>query len=190
MGEHQAPTTRCIPVIMRKVCAWAKGCECNEHLLTEFNSGTIPDDACPIHCGVANASVVEATFSGTDLCLKIQYTVTVVFTYSGGIGMATGTFTVDVCLPANIVPGGCIVCTPPQYHVCGVIEDIKCCKAVFTVVNDTNAIQVEVENKIFVEADAEAIVCLPACVEECIELPEPVQPGGCTGFTQPCDCCP
>ncbi|AVX20683.1 MULTISPECIES: hypothetical protein [Carboxydocella] len=195
MSERQVPATQCIPVIMRKVCAWARGCECNEHDLTTFNEGQpIPDDACPIHCGVANVSVTEATYDGLEFCLKVQYTVTVVFTYSGGIGMATGTFNVTVCIPANVVPGGCIVCTPPEFNVCGIIEDIRCCKAVFTVIQinnaPVNAIHVEVQKKIFAEADANAIVCLPVCTEQCIELPEPTQPGGCAGFSQPCDCCP
>lgn len=209
----QAPATVCTPIILEKVCATGTKCFHDIHFLFEDITGfNIPSDACPINCFVSGLQIVGVDIPvppggfpprrvGNCIIFTVRYTVTVFFEFTNvvtgiiEIGTARATFDRELSVPVTDIQGGCVLCTPEATTICVRNINFDCIMA--TVVTTPTgfppafppfAIQVTVEKQFFALQSGNSIVCLPTCVQPCIELPFPVLPGECIPFEKPAQC--
>lgn len=207
------PATVCTPLILEKVCASGTKCFHDIHFLFESVTGRpIPADACPINCVVTNLQIVGVDIPvppggfpprrvGNCIIFVVRYVVRVFFEFTdpftGTIDVATasGTFDRELAVPVTDIQGGCVLCTPEPTAICVRRINFDCIRAVvvprpaeFPTTFPPFAIQVTVEKSFFALQSGRSIVCIPTCVEECIELPFPVLPGECVPFEKPAQC--
>lgn len=207
------PQTVCTPLILEKVCASGTKCFHDIHDLFETDTGmNIPADACPINCiatglviiGV-NTPVPPGGFPprrvGNCIIFTVQYRVRVFFEFTDlitntlEIGSASGTFDRELAVPVTDIQGGCVLCQPEETTICVRRIAFDCIRAAlvprpagFPMTFPPFAIEVTVEKEFFALQSGRSIVCIPTCVEECIELPFPVLPGECVPFEKPAQC--
>ncbi len=198
----------CTPVIMEKVCASGSKCFHDIHYLFETESGCpIPADACPINCVVSNFvicgmdnetlphGVLGPRRVGNCVMFTVSYRVRVWFEFfdSGDgaleVGMASQNFERELSIPVENINGGCVLCQPETVELCIRRLNLDCIRAIvvprpegFPCNFPPFAIEVTVEKEFFALESGRSIICIPTCVQECIELPFPVSPGECIPF--------
>jgi len=204
----------CTPVILEKVCASGTKCFHDIHYLFESETGCpIPADACPINCVVSNFVILGV---GEDNCphgvtpprrvglcviFTVRYRVRVWFEFVDPqsntleVGMASNVFERELSVPVELVDGGCVLCQPESLDLCIRRINLDCIRAAlvprpigFPNTFPPFAIEVTVEKEFFVMEYGRSIICLPTCVEECIDLPFPVLPGECVPFEREAQC--
>lgn len=209
----EVPLT-CTPVIMEKVCASGTKCFHDIHYLFETEAGIpIPPDACPINCVVSNFVIFGV---GNDKCphektaprrvgncvvFTVSYRVRVWFEFIEPntniieVGMASQVFERELAVPITDIGGGCVLCQPEALDLCIRRINLDCIRAVvvprptgFPMHFPPFAIEVTVEKEFFVLESGRSIICIPTCVQECIELPFPILPGECVPFERPAKC--
>jgi len=205
---------KCTPIIMEKVCASGTKCFHDVHYLFETEGGfPIPPDACPINCVVSNFAIYGVGTTplkpgvlaprrvGECIVFTVVYKVRVWFEYfdpvnnSVEVGMASQCFERELAVPVEDIDGGCVLCQPEAVDLCIRRINLDCIRAVvvprpegFPASFPPYAIEVTVEKEFFAMESGRSIVCLPTCVEECIDLPFPVFPGECVPFEKEAKC--
>ncbi|MFY9378242.1 MAG: hypothetical protein WAP58_08625 [Peptococcia bacterium] len=203
----------CTPLILEKVCASGTKCFHDIHFLFESVTGQdIPADACPLNCiannlfiiGV-NAPVPPGGFPprriGDCIVFTVQYRVRVFFEFTDPftgnieVGQAQGVFDRELAVPVEDFNGGCFLCDPNDTEICVRRVTFDCIRAAlvprppgFPSDFPPFAIQVTVEKEFFALQSGRSIVCVPTCVEECIEIPPPVLPGECVPIEKEAQC--
>lgn len=204
---------KCTPVIMEKICASGTKCFHDIHYLFETERGCpIPADACPVNCVVTNFvicgvcdplphGVLGPRRVGDCIVFTVQYKVRVWFEFFDPItgcidmGIACNVFQRELAVPVEEIDGGCILCQPEAADICIRRINLDCIRAVvvprpegFPCTFPPFAIEVTVEKEFFALESGRSIICIPTCVEECIELPFPVFPGECIPFEREAKC--
>lgn len=205
---------RCTPVIMEKVCATGTKCFHDIHYFFEDERGCpIPVDACPINCVVSNFVILGAGDEpcphgvtaprrvGLCVIFTVRYRVRVWFEFLDPqsntleVGMASNVFERELSVPVELVDGGCVLCQPESLDLCIRRLNLDCIRAAlvprpvgFPTTFPPFTIEVTVEKEFFVLESGRSIICLPTCVEECIDLPFPVLPGECVPFEREAQC--
>lgn len=202
----------CTPIILEKVCSSGTKCFHDIHYLFESETGMdIPADACPINCIANNLAIVGVDIPvppggfpprrvGDCIVFTVRYRVRVFFEFIDAagevqVGMASGMFERELAIPVEDFDGGCVLCEPEDTDICLRVLNFNCIRAVlvprpagFPTTFPPFAIEVTVEKEFFGLESGRSIVCLPTCVEECIDLPTPVLPGECVPFERPAQC--
>lgn len=203
----------CTPLLLEKVCATGTKCYHDIHYLFESDTGLpIPADACPLNCVVNNLVIIGVDIPvppggfpprrvGDCIIFTVQYRVRVFFeffdaaTNSTEVGTAEGTFERELAVPVEDINGGCITCNPQEIDICIRRLNLDCIRALvvprpagFPGTFPPFALEITVEKEFFALESGRSIVCVPACVLECIELPFPVLPGECVPFERPGRC--
>lgn len=204
----------CTPVIMEKVCASGSKCFHDIHYLFEMENGLpIPADACPINCVVSNLvifgvgdeklppGVSPPRRIGGCIVFTVSYRVRVWFEFFDNVtgtlevGMASQCFERELAVPVDDIDGGCVLCQPEAVDLCIRRINFDCIRAVlvprpvgFPTTFPPFALEITVEKEFFAMESGRSIICIPTCVEECIELPFPIFPGECAPFERPSQC--
>jgi len=202
----------CTPIILEKVCASGTKCFHDVHYLFETETGVaIPADACPLNCIANNLVIIGVNVPvppggfpprriGNCIVFTIQYRVRVFFEFVSAagsieVGLAVGVFDRELAVPVEDFNGGCVLCEPEDTDICVRRLNFDCIRAAlvprpvgFPTTFPPFAIEVTVEKEFFALQSGRSIVCLPTCVEECIELPPPVLPGECVPFEREPQC--
>lgn len=205
---------KCTPIIMEKICASGTRCFHDIHYLFESENGCpIPADACPINCVVSNFAICGVGKEplrdkqqpprriGDCVIFTVVYKVRVWYEFfdtcscSVEVGMASKVFERELAVPVEDIDGGCILCQPEAVDLCIRRINLDCIKAVviprpdgFPCTYPPYAIEVTVEKEFFALESGRSIVCIPTCVEECIDLPFPIFPGECVPFEREPKC--
>ena len=213
MERQEIPALVCTPVIQEIVCASGRKCFHDIHYLFETETGApVPADACPLNCiannlviiGV-NAPVPPGGFPprrvGNCVIFVVQYRVRVFFeffdvaTNSIEVGSAVGVFDRELAVPVTNFGDGCVLCEPEDTTICVRRLNFDCIRAVlvprpagFPTTFPPFAIEVTIEKEFFALESGRSIICIPTCVEDCIELPPPVLPGECVPFEREPQC--
>jgi len=211
--KPEIPPLVCIPIIQEKVCASGRKCFHDIHYLFESDTGIpIPADACPLNC-IANSLVIVGVNVpvppggfpprrvGNCIIFVVQYRVRVFYeffdvaTNSVEVASAVGVFDRELAVPVTDFNGGCILCEPEATNICVRRINFDCIRAIlvprpagFPPSFPPFAIEVTIEKEFFALESGRSIICIPACVEECIDLPFPVLPGECVPFEKPAQC--
>jgi len=203
----------CTPIILEKVCASGIKCFHDVHYLFETDTGDpIPADACPINCIANNLAIIGVNVPvppggfpprrvGNCIVFTVQYRVRVFFefvdpnTNTIEVGLAVGVFDRELAVPVESFNGGCVLCEPGETEICIRRLNFDCIRAAlvprpagFPPTFPPFAIEVVVEKEFFALESGRSIVCLPTCVEECIEIPPPVLPGECVPLEREPQC--
>lgn len=199
---------------MEKVCSSGSKCFHDLHYLFETETGRpIPADACPINCVVSNFvifglddeqckhGITPPRRIGNCVVFTVSYRVRVWFEFiePGAnmveVGMASQAFERELAVPVTDINGGCVLCQPEAIDLCIRRLNLDCIRAVlvprpsgFPANFPPFAIEVTVEKEFFVLESGRSIICIPTCVQECIELPFPVLPGQCIPFERTPKC--
>jgi hypothetical protein len=111
------------------------------------------------------------------------------------VGMASQCFQRELAVPVEEIDGGCVLCQPEALDLCIRRINLDCIRAVvvprpsgFPTTFPPFAIEVTVEKEFFALESGRSIICMPTCVEECIDLPFPILPGECVPFERPAQC--
>lgn len=207
------PALECTPIILEKVCATGQKCFHDIHFLFETTTGSpIPVDACPINCIASNLVIVGVDVPvppggfpprrvGNCIIFVVRYMIRVFFEFVDpatgiiDVGTASEIFTRELAVPVTNINGGCVLCIPEETTICVRQLNFDCIRALlvprpegFPDTFPPFAIEVTVEKEFFVLESGRSIVCLPTCVESCIDLPFPVSPGECVPFEKPAQC--
>ena len=207
MEVNQYQPTVCTPLILEKVCASGRKCFHNIHYLFEDENGRpIPPDACPVNCIVSNFFIYATDGNpcppgflpprrvGDCICFTVHYRVRVWFEHTTPTGvqdvhMAVAEFDRELCVPVEEIAGGCVLCDPQDTDICVRRLAFDCIRANlvptpfgFPCNFPPFAIEVTVEKEFFALESGRSIVCIPTCVDECIELPPPVAGDVCIPF--------
>lgn len=208
----------CTPVIMEKVCSSGTKCFHDIHYLFETESGRpVPADACPINCVVSHFEILGTGSQcshkdehkeisgprriGACIVFTVRYRVRVWFEFVDPVnnilevGVASQVFERELAVPVQEVNGGCVLCQPEAVDLCIRRVNLDCIRAAlvprpagFPVTFPPFAIEVTVEKEFFAMESGRSIICIPTCVEQCIELPFPILPGECVPFERPAQC--
>ncbi len=204
----------CTPIILEKVCASGTKCFHDIHYLFEDERGCpIPADSCPINCVVSNFTIfgvgneplrdgIEAPRRvGECIVFNVAYKVRVWYEFFDTstncleVRMASQFFERELAVPVTDIDGGCVLCQPEAVDLCIRRINLDCIRAVvvprpqgYPSTFPPYAVEVTVEKEFFAMESGKSIVCVPTCVEECIDLPFPVLPGECVPFEREAKC--
>lgn len=111
------------------------------------------------------------------------------------VGLTSEFFQRELAVPIEEIDGGCVLCQPEALDLCIRRLNLDCIRAVvvprpsgFPTTFPPFAIETTVEKEFFALESGRSIICLPTCVQDCIDLPFPVSPGECVPFERPAQC--